>query len=102
MVYVFMFVYMGLLQKNNFAKIYFNTQKIVGCRYLPFVLICIYIFIYIHIFILYVNISILCIGTSNVLLFSTGLQGYTYTMRILHIAYCIYLCYSIHVHKYWC
>ena len=78
MVYVFMFVYVCLLQRNNFAKICFCTPppKKVGAG----ISHSLYIYIYIR----------LCIGTTNVLLFSTCLWSYTYAVRTLYVVYFIY------------
>jgi len=34
--------------------------------------------------------SILCIGTTNVFLFNTGLEGFTYAVGTVCVAYCIF------------
>ena len=79
-----MFVYVCLLQKNNFARNCFCTQKLVGAVISHFFDTHTHTHTYIYI---YIFISILCIETTNVLLFSTGLEGYNYAVRTLYVAY---------------
>jgi len=83
MVYVFVFVCICLFQRNMFAESCVYTPCFRPPNYSPslflsplyvyiYIYICVCVYIYIYIYVC-VCVYVLCIGTSNVVLFSTGL-----------------------------
>jgi len=82
-------VCMCLFWRNRFAKTCFSTPCIRPHKH--FAKVCLSS--------TNVHVSILCIRTTIVLLFSTGLQGYTYAVGTQYVSYCIYQCYSMHKYR---